>query len=144
MSKRTQLAYVSAVFTLAVGILGLVNPFFMSEFVGLTIEGPRGLSTMRSVFGVLFIGVAAAMVWGLASRPRGRSWVLAASFVWLTIGFGRFLSILPIDFAVTPLNLIILGIELAAGLAALFAGLEGRRTQPFDEDEEEEYVSRTL
>ncbi len=141
MSKRTQLAYVSALFTLAVGILGLINPFFMSEFVGLSIEGPRGLSTMRAVFGVLFIGVAAAMVWGLASRPRGRPWVLAASFVWLTIGFGRFLSILPIDFAVTPLNLMILGIELAAGLSALFAGLEKLRYETLEE--EEEYVSRT-
>ena len=141
MSKRTQLAYLSALFTLAVGILGLVNPFFMSEFVGLSIQGPRGLSTMRTVFGVLFIGVAAAMVWGLASRPRGRPWVLAASFVWLTLGFGRFLSVLPIDFAVTPLNLIILGVELAAGLSALFAGLE-TRDRPLEEDEEE-YVSRT-
>ena len=142
MSKRTQLAYLSALFTLGVGILGLVNPFFMSDFVGLSIEGPRGLSTMRSVFGVFFIGVAAAMIWGLASRPRGRPWVLAASFVWLTIGFGRFLSALPIDFAVTPLNLIILGIEFAAGLSALFAGLETPDRQLLEE-EEEEYVSRT-
>ena len=142
MSKRTQLAYVSALFTLAVGILGLINPFFMVEFVGLSIAGPPGLSTMRAVFGVFFIGVAAAMVFGLASRPQGRPWVLAASFVWLTIGFGRFLSILPIDFAITPLNLLLLGIELAAGLAALFAGLETPRSRLLEE-EEETFVSRT-
>ena len=123
LSKRTQLAYLAALFTLVVGVLGLVSPLWMVRFVGLEVLEPRGLSTVRATFGLLYIGVAASLVWGL-TRPEGKAWVLAASFFWLITAFGRLLSLLLIDFAVTPLNLIFVGAELVIGLSALFAGLE--------------------
>ena len=148
LSKRTQLAYFAALFTLVVGVLSLINPLLMVRLVGLEVVEPRGLSTMRATFGLLYVSVAVALVWGLVTRPKGKPWVLAASFFWLVTALGRLLSLLLIDFAITPLNLVLVGVELLAGLLALFAGLEipkDQRLEPREELDEadEEYVSRT-
>ena len=147
LSKRTQLAYFAALFTLVVGVLSLINPLLMVRLVGLEVVEPRGLSTMRATFGLLYVSVAVALVWGLVTRPKGKPWVLAASFFWLVTALGRLLSLLLIDFAITPLNLVLVGVELLAGLLALFAGLE-KPNQHYElreelDEEDEEYVSRT-
>ena len=141
LSKRTQLAYLAALFTLVVGVLSLINPLLTVRIVGLEVVEPRGLSTVRSTFGLLYVGVAVALVWGLLTRPKGKPWVLAASFFWLTTALGRLLSLLLIDFAITPLNFMFVGIELLTGLLALFAGLE----KPKDRFEREDSgdISRT-
>ena len=140
MSKRTQLAYLAALFTLAVGVLSLINPLLVVRLVGLEVVEPRGLSTMRAVFGLLYVGVAVAMVWGIVTRPRGKPWLLASSAFWLTVAAGRLLSMVLVDFAITPLNAMLFGIELVPGLFALFAGLESKDRI---EEEDEEYVSST-
>ena len=144
ISKRTQLAYLAALFTLVVGVLSLINPLLMVRLVGLEVVEPRGLSTMRSTFGLLYVSVAVALVWGLVTRPKGKPWVLAASSFWLVTALGRLLSLLLIDFAITPLNLVLVGVELTAGLLALFAGLEKPKDRvDLELEEDEEYVSRT-
>lgn len=146
ITKRTQLAYVAALFTFVVGIFGTFFPLQMMTLVGLTIEAPRGISSIRAIYGLPFIGAAVSMVWGLTTRPEGKPWLVAASFFWLVIAAGRILSMLLLDFAITPFNAMLVGIELAAGLSALFAGFETPKDSPseVDREDEEEYVSRTL
>ena len=54
------LKIVAALATVATGLYAFVKPSAAYGFVGLSAEGARGLSEMRSIFGGLFIGLGMA------------------------------------------------------------------------------------
>jgi hypothetical protein len=72
---------VGAVFTLALGALGLVAPKKVANLVGIVPEGKLGLSEVRATYGGIFIGLGAACLWFQQSEVYiavGLAWFLAA------------------------------------------------------------------
>lgn len=57
------LKIISAVVTLATGLLSLVKPDAVSGFIGLNPNGVRGTSEIRAIFGGLFIALGLAPFW---------------------------------------------------------------------------------
>ena len=70
MSLRTQLAYLAAGLTLALGLLSLLNPLLMVRILGLEVLEPRGLSEIRATYGMLFLAMGGVMLWAIPTRPR--------------------------------------------------------------------------
>ncbi len=125
MTPRTQLGYLAAILTLALGLVGLIAPIWMAELLGFQAARllPRGLSEIRATYGALFIVMGAVMLWAIPTRPKGISYLRFASFLWLGAGAGRLLSMI-IDGVVTPMNFAGLGLEVLVGVGALLASLE--------------------
>jgi Domain of unknown function (DUF4345) len=125
MTPRTQLGYLAAILTLALGLVGFLGPIWMSELLGFRAAQlePRGLSEIRATYGAMFIVMGAVMLWAVPTRPRNAAYLRFASFLWLGAGLGRFLSMI-IDGVVTPMNFAGLGIEVLIGVCALLASLE--------------------
>ena len=125
LSKRTQLAYFAALFTLVVGVLRPHQPSFDG-----TAGGARGGRAARPQHHARNLWPALCQRSGCLgvgpsdAAPKGNRGCLRPAFFWLVTALGRLLSLLLIDFAITPLNLVLVGVELLAGLLALFAGLE--------------------
>ena len=57
------LKIISALATLATGLLCLVKPAAVSGFIGLSPIGVRGISEIRAIFGGLFIALGLAPFW---------------------------------------------------------------------------------
>lgn len=125
MTPRTQLGYLAAILTLALGLVGFLGPIWMAELLGFNPARllPRGLSEIRATYGAMFIVMGAVMLWSIPTRPRGIPYLRFASFLWLGAGAGRFLSMI-IDGVITPMNFAGLGLEVLIGIAALLASLE--------------------
>jgi hypothetical protein len=125
MTPRTQLGYLAAILTLALGLVGFLGPIWMAELLGFRAAQlePRGLSEIRATYGGLFIVMGAVMLWAVPTRPRGVPYLRFASFLWLGAGLGRFLSMI-IDGVVTPMNFGGLALEVVVGVCALLASLE--------------------
>lgn len=125
MTPRTQLGYLAAILTLALGLVGFLGPIWMSELLGFRAAQlePRGLSEIRATYGAMFTVMGAVMLWAIPTRPRGIPYLRFASFLWLGAGVGRFLSMI-IDGVVTPMNFAGLALEVVVGVCALLASLE--------------------
>jgi hypothetical protein len=57
------LKVIAALATVAVGVLGLVQPTAVFGLTGLMAAGKRGISEIRASFGGLFIGLGLAPLW---------------------------------------------------------------------------------
>ena len=81
------LKIVAALVTIATGLLALVKPSAAYGFIGLSADGPRGISEIRSIFGGLFIVTGAIEHSGLSEklfavgRPLATQGVAALSIV---------------------------------------------------------------
>lgn len=136
MSVRTQLAYLAAGLTLALGLLGLLNPLLTVRLLGLEVVAPRGLSEVRATYGALFVVLGGLMMWAVPTRPRNAPLLRFAGVVWLAVALGRFLSIV-IDGAITAPNLGLMLFELGVGAAALVGSFHTPRrrgVRPGDEE----------
>lgn len=123
MSRRTQYAYVAAVLTLLVGLVGLLNPVVLASFLGLDLVEPRALSEMRATYGGLFTVLGGLMLWALPGRPRQVAWLKTAALILSSVAVVRGLSIL-IDAVATPVNVGIFAFEAFIALAAVLAAYE--------------------
>ncbi len=128
MSVRKQLAYLAAGLTLALGLLGLLNPLLTVRILGLEVMEPRGLSEVRAVFGVMFIVLGGVMLWAVSTRSAAPAYLRFPGLLIVSSAVGRLLSIL-IDGVLSPLNFGFLALELLIGSSALMASFEiaGRR-----------------
>jgi hypothetical protein len=126
MNARAHLVYVSAGVTLALGLLGLLNPPLTVRMLGLELVEPRGLSQARATFGALHVTLGAVLLWAAAKRS------VPAAYLWLptmllgSIAVGRLLSIL-IDGAVTFPNVAFLVSETVVTAGALLAAWDRSR-----------------
>jgi Domain of unknown function (DUF4345) len=125
MTPRTQLGYLAAILTLALGVVSFIGAYWMADVLGFTATRlqPRGLSEIRATYGALFIVMGAVMLWAIPTRPKGTPYLRFAALLWLGAGVGRILSMI-IDGIVTPMNFAGLGLELVVGVGALLASLE--------------------
>ena len=103
------LQVIAALATVATGLLGLIKPSATYGFIGLTAQGPRGVSEIRSIFGGLFIGL------GLAPLFLGETAYLMLGISYLAIAAARAFSIV-FDKSTAQSNLISLGIEIVLGI----------------------------
>jgi hypothetical protein len=122
-SYRTVAAYVASVVTLALGLMGLVNPHFSAWLLGLEIVLPRGVGEVRSSLGALYLAMGGVMLWAVASRPKGASYLRFAGLLWLAIALGRLLSLL-IDGGWGLISIGALLLELLLAAAALVASYQ--------------------
>ena len=105
---------IAALATVAVGVLGLVQPTAVFGLTGLTAAGKRGISEIRASFGGLFIGLGLAPLWlgPVAYQMLGVGYLALAAARLFAIVFDRTLE---------RTNLINLGVELVFGvLLAVF------------------------
>lgn len=128
MSVRTQLAYLSAGLTLALGLLGLLNPLLTVRIVGLEVLEPRGLSEARAVFGAMFVVLGGVMLWAVSARSAAPAYLRMSGIVIGSVAVGRLLSIV-IDGVLSPLNFGFLALELLISVSTVLASFQrgGRR-----------------
>ena len=122
MSRR-HLAYLAAALTLAVGLLGLLNPALTVRLLGLEVVEPRGFSQARSTFGALYIALGAVIVWATGSRTAHPAFLRVPGFLISALAFGRLLSII-IDGVVTPINILFFVTEAASAVVVMLASFE--------------------
>ncbi len=126
MNLRKHLVYLSAGVTLALGLLGLLNPALTVRVLGLELVDPRGLSQARATFGALHVTLGALILWAALTRQT------AAVYLWLpamllgSVTAGRLLSIL-IDGAVTFPNLLFLASEAVVTVGVVLAAWDRSR-----------------
>ena len=107
-------SYAAAIFSLGLGILGLVAPLTALNLIGLqTVPGlAHSISEVRATYGGVFIG---ASLYPLVSGEPHAFLTLAAC--WLLAGFSRLCSAI-FDGAATRFNLTSIAIELAVAILA--------------------------
>ena len=107
-------SYAAAIFSLGLGILGLVAPLSALNLIGLqTVPGlTHSISEVRATYGGVFIG---ASLYPLVSGEPHAFLTLAAC--WLLAGFSRLCSAI-FDGAATRFNLTSIAIELAVAILA--------------------------
>lgn len=129
--NRRRLAYISAATTMAVGLLGLLNPALTVRLLGLEVVDPRGFSQARATFGGLYLALGAMILWAVTARTGGPIFLRAAAALVGATALGRLASIL-IDGAVTPVNLLFFAVETAVAVVALLAsfGMSETRARP--------------
>jgi hypothetical protein len=103
------LKIIACLATAATGVLALVKPELTYGFIGLTANGPRGVSEIRSIFGGLFIAL------GLAPLFLGATAYRMLGIGYLAIAVARLLSIF-IDKSFAQSNWISLAIEVVFGI----------------------------
>ena len=103
------LKIIAALATVATGVLALIKPTAVYGFTGLTADGVRGISEIRSIFGGLFIAL------GIAPFVFGATAYQVLGFGYLLIAAARLVSIF-IDKSYASSNLISLGIEIVFGI----------------------------
>ncbi len=102
-----------ALATIATGLISLVKPQAVTGFTGLSPDGPRGISEIRSVLGGLFIGLGAApLIYGTPEAYR----VLGIGY--LAVGVARTFSIV-YDRSTARSNLISVVVEYVFGVILL-------------------------
>ncbi|MBX3141345.1 MAG: DUF4345 family protein [Trueperaceae bacterium] len=129
MNVRSQLIYVSAAITFGLGLLGLVNPIFTANMLGLDIVDPRGLSQVRATFGMLHLALGALIVRGSLQRPGAGVYLRVTALLIGAVAVGRLLSI-ALDGALTLLNLLFLVSETVALAGVVLAWLDPERRRP--------------
>jgi hypothetical protein len=103
------LKIIAALATAATGLLALVKPSATYDFTGLQVNGPRGISEIRAIFGGLLIGL------GVAPLFLGETAYLMLGIGYLAIAAARAFSIV-FDKSTAQSNLISLGIEIVLGI----------------------------
>jgi hypothetical protein len=103
------LKMIAALGTALTGLLALVKPTAVYGFTGLTAEGARGISEIRSIFGGLFIAL------GVAPFIFGEVAYQVLGLGYLAIAAVRLVSIF-IDRSTDKSNLISLAIEIVFGI----------------------------
>lgn len=101
----------AALFSLALGILGLVSPMTALKLVGLRLdpELPHSISEVRATYGGIFIGMSLYAM--LSGEPHA---FLALGCAWLCAGASRIFSAI-FDRALTSGNLVGIVVELLTG-----------------------------
>ena len=122
MSRR-QLAYIAAAITLALGLLGLLNPALSVRMLGLEIVDPRGFSQARATFGAMYLTMAAVIVWAVSTRGSHAAYLRVPALLMGALALGRLLSII-IDGVVTPLNLLFFLVEAASAAVVMLASFD--------------------
>ncbi len=102
------LKIIAAIATIITGLLALVKPAAVQSFTGLTFDGARGKSEVRSIFGGLFIALG---VTPLFIHTPG---YLMLGIAYLAIAVARAFSIM-FDKSTDKSNLISLAIEVVFG-----------------------------
>ncbi len=126
MNVRSQLIYVSAAIVFALGLLGLVNPFFTARMLGLEIVDVRGLSQLRATFGGMHLALGALVLRGAMGRPGSGALLGATALLIGAVAAGRLLSMV-VDGALTLLNVVFLLSELVALAGILLAWFDQKR-----------------
>jgi len=103
------LKIISALATVATGLLAFVKPASTFGFIGLNAIGVRGVSEIRSIFGGLFIGL------GLAPLFLGTPAYQMLGIGYLAIAVARTFSIF-FDKSYARSNIISLVIEIVLGV----------------------------
>ncbi|PKO05041.1 MAG: hypothetical protein CVU41_14115 [Chloroflexi bacterium HGW-Chloroflexi-3] len=103
------LKVIAAMLTIATGLLALIKPSAVPGFTGLSYNGPRDISEVRSIFGGLFIAL------GSAPFLLGEAAFVVLGLSYLGIAVVRLFSIF-FDKSKEQSNLISLGIEIVLGI----------------------------
>jgi len=122
MSRR-QLAYIAAALTLALGVLGLLNPALAVRLLGLEVVDPRGFSQARATFGAMYLALAGVIIWAVSARGSHPAYLRVPGLLIGALALGRLLSII-IDGVVTPLNLLFFVIEAATAAVVVLASFD--------------------
>lgn len=109
MNILLTLKIISALVTVATGLLALVKPGAVYGFTGLTANGVRGVSEIRAIFGGLLIAL------GLAPLFLGPVAYQTLGIAYLGIGAARAFSIV-YDKSTASSNLFSLAVELVLGV----------------------------
>ncbi|MCU0486703.1 MAG: DUF4345 family protein [Anaerolineales bacterium] len=107
------LKIIAALATVATGLFALVKPSAAYGFTGLSAEGVRGLSEMRSIFGGLFIGL------GIAPFFLGEAGYTMLGIGYAAIAVARAVSIV-YDRSYARSNIISLITEIVLGIILIF------------------------
>lgn len=113
MDLLTVLQIAAALATIATGLIALVRPNAVTGFTGLSPNGARGISEIRSVLGGLFIGLGAAPL--IYNTPQTFGML---GIAYLAIGIVRTGSIF-FDKATERSNIISVVVEYVLGLLLL-------------------------
>jgi hypothetical protein len=109
MGLLMALKTIAALATAATGGLALIKPDAVYGFTGLNVDGVRGVSEIRAIFGGLFIGL------GIAPFFLGATAYRVLGIGYLAIAIARVFSIF-LDQSFAQSNLISLGIEILLGV----------------------------
>jgi hypothetical protein len=110
---------IGAVLTMALGIIGFLNPMMVGRLVGIVPSAPHGLSELRATYGGLFIGLG-----GFALSARNPVIDATIGSGWIGAALARAFSMV-VDFRAEPLRqkqinkLNLGGIVLEAGIGLL-------------------------
>ena len=104
------LKYVINIATIATGVVSLFWPLKVQEFTGLTLNGGRGITEVRTILGALFIGL------GIAAQIYNQKQTYAMlGITYLAMALVRGISII-VDKSAVSSNIISFGTELVFGL----------------------------
>ena len=104
------LKYLINVATVATGVISLFWPLKVQEFTGLTVNGGRGITEIRTVLGALFIGL------GIAAQIFNQKQTYAMlGIMYLAMAFVRGISII-VDKSAISSNILSFVTELIFGV----------------------------
>jgi hypothetical protein len=102
--------YFINVATILTGLLSLFGPLKVQEFTGLTVNGGRGITEIRTILGALFIGL------GIAAQIYNQKETYAMlGITYLAMALVRGISII-VDKSAVSSNLISFATELVFGV----------------------------
>jgi hypothetical protein len=101
---------IAAIGTIATGVFALFWPRAVQGFTGLTLEGGRGITEIRAVFGGFFIALGAVP---LLMQDKATYQMLGIAY--LVVAAIRAISMF-VDHSVVQSNLISLGVEIVLGV----------------------------
>ena len=104
------LKYVVNAATVLTGLVSLIWPLKVQEFTGLTANGGRGITEIRTILGALFIALGATAQ--IYNSPQTYGML---GFMYLALALVRGISII-IDKSAVSSNIISLIIELVFGI----------------------------
>ncbi len=96
--------------TIATGLLALVKPRSIFDFIGLKAEGGRGITEIRAIFGAFFIGLGGAALYFRQSETY-----IMLGVTYLLVALIRLVSMLA-DKSVEKSNIISLIAEVVLGV----------------------------
>jgi hypothetical protein len=100
--------------TIITGVVSLFWPLKVQEFTGLTINGGRGITEVRTILGALFIALGLAAQFYNAPQTYGMLGIM-----YLVMAVVRAVSII-IDKSAVSSNIISAVVELVFGLILIF------------------------
>ena len=113
------LKIIAAAATILTGIVSLFFPLKVRNFVGLEVQGGRGITEIRSILGAFFIGLGIAALY--FNMPETYQML---GFTYLVVAFVRGISMFTDDSVVSS-NIISLIVEILFGVILLlrFGGI---------------------